>query len=425
MLDDEVKETIYLSDAALYKTYTSGSQYKTNLLGLDPGCDRKYKTFPVTGKIDPKEFRLSDIQQGYLANCSFISVLRTIMRRHPQVFLNMIKDFDEKHIVIKLYTENEGRPIPITYKIDKTIVMPAYNCCGSLLNTIRFFAFSPSKNEKPWVKLIEKALVLHLMRISYPLNLENIQHHGHHFTYEEGKGVIPSYEDVISVLKDTYFTLLGCQMAHESFYEMSQPRNIIKKNFINGELTTVKFFPNQLGLEENHSYELVDFAKSKNKKFVILSNPWGFNQKESKYNTKNIDILSLKLLSNYSPEQIKSDKGIIILPIKDFYKTVQGCHMTIKLTNSFSQDEKMKFLAQQTPTPPSAHKTVPQFYKKSFYSQFFKSAAMVGVGSYCLVNYGAGTAITSAGLFYFPEIFKKLRSSCESHLRGSIPAFST
>ncbi len=396
--------TFYLSDDALYKTYISGSRYKTSLLGLDPGCDKKFKIYPVAGKIYPEKFKLSDVRQGNLGNCAFVSALRAIMRRYPQAILNMIKDSDEKHIEVRFYSKDKERRLTsITYKIDKTIVIPAYH---SLYNMLYFFSFSqPEDNEKLWVKLIEKALVLHFMKIGYPTNLENIQHYGHGFPEEEGEGVIPSYEDVITVIgrDDIYFALLGCQVLDEGFYQTDKPRNIIKQNFNQGELVNVNFFPNEFGLEENHVYELVDFAKRKNEKFVILSNPWGFNQQESKYNYK--DMQSFNVSNNCSLERIKDDKGIFILSVKNFYKIVRSCKMTYKIIDSFGHEEKPRIFIDKTELPKPNNKPAPQFFRKSSCVQFFKPAAMIAVGA----------AITGVGLLYLPEITQELVSRYRNH----------
>lgn len=331
MLDEARELTqdneVYLADNCLYKTYITQDTYKTHLLGLDQGCDKQFRIVPVTNTVFASPC-LSDVTQGDMGTCTFLAALRAIVRRYPNFVSNMIKEVDEKRVAVNFF-RTEGRIQPISCIVDKTIVEPIKP--WSLLNNIyTIFSSTHNQHEKPWVKLIEKALVLECMQSGYHPNLMNMQMHGRDFSLSSsGKMLTPSYEDVVYVIgnDDIYSRLLGCKRKSEHFY-LDKSKAFIKNELLAGELISVEFFDNKFGVEDHHTYDVVDFAVLGSEEYVILSNPWGFNSKKSAFNYKNLDLSFCQLLVNSSLEAILNDKGIIILRKDDFEKGIKGCHFT-------------------------------------------------------------------------------------------------
>lgn len=318
---------IELYDDALRKTYSSG-QYKTNLLGLENGCDKKYKILPIVGVIFKSSgINLSEIKQESSRNCFLISCLRSIYRKYPEVLSSMITEVDNNYVEVRLFgTDGEK----IVYKIEKTIVVQE---SSSLFRSLSMFFFH--QQEASWIKLIEKAFVLHVMRTSYHVNLRNIYNNGR--SWLDNKSVVPSYEDVLHVAGndwDILFpTFLGCKVSRY-FYNHNKPGQNIKDMFASGELVNVDFLENDYGFEEKHAYELVNFGKNEYEdEYVVLSNPWGVNLKKSLFDYKKFNILTLKPLIECSWKEVTNDKGCIIVPMNIFLKIVKSCDVTNGASN--------------------------------------------------------------------------------------------
>lgn len=312
-------------DDNLTKTYSShlSSNYKTNILGLDPECDQKFKAVPINETIILADILdIRDIQQKDLNNCAFLSTLRAIARTYPEFLSSMIKEIDNDHVSVRLFDKDGNM---IFYTIEKTIITPKVDDITSFFQSA-FSFFNPYKHngEKAWVKLIEKALVLHIMRTSYPGSLMNIQNYGRKpfdLSIEE-KGIIPSYEDILIIIGNSdlvFMSLIGCKATtHFSHYNKPNEMNV-KNEYMKGELITVTFLKNDFGFEQEHTYELVDFASDEKDNYVILSNPWGFNNKTSQFNYHQLNIDKLELMQ---------DKGCIIIPENKFYQIIDECHVT-------------------------------------------------------------------------------------------------
>jgi hypothetical protein len=325
--------TIRLNDEALKKTYSyippEGMAFKTNLLGLDEGCDKKYKIVPIEiSNLTVQSIKLSDIQQGLLGNCVYLSALRSIVRRYPQVISEFLTEVDSKHMAVHIFAE-EAATERTTFIVEKTIVVPDTYFYSLVKTMHNFFSSASTSYENNWVRLIEKVLVLNFMsKNKYPIRLMNIQIHGHNFPQINHQGVVPSYEDVLPGLNG-FSELLGCKTERKFFFNPDDSRNIIKEKFIDGELITISFlYDNEHGLETQHQYDLINFAYDGNKEYVLLSNPWGNNYKKSIFDYKKIDILSLEMLIPCSNKEIVQDKGLIILP-RDVFDTIAlKCNIT-------------------------------------------------------------------------------------------------
>lgn len=343
-MSSEKSDIILLSDETLRQTYTynHGVIYKTNLLGLEPECEKQFKTVFVNGSIFAQgRPNITDIQQGKLGNCAFLSALRGIFRRYPQAIPLIIREIDNRYVEIKLFSD-VGQPI--VYKLEKTIVAENTSLVSSIYN---FFA--SSNYEKPWVKLIEKALALHAMRSPYNHDLMRLQTQGRlsvkyvqggaSFSY--GKKVIPSYEDVIDSIgnDNPYLPLIGCKskklFGRDNHYKADEG---LKTELINGELISVSFLENKFGLEELHIYELVNFVSIATKEYAVMSNPWGFNDKKSDHDFSKLDLSSMKTLLADTFD-LQKDKDLIFVPIPEFFSIINKCNVTIGASKSWQQKQ--------------------------------------------------------------------------------------
>lgn len=338
-------DTTFIPDDALKQTYVShhAARYKTNLLGIEENSHKKFKLIPVLGSIysdkPNRQPLVADVQQGDLGNCAFLAMLRSIVRRYPHFISTIIRDLDEQYIEVKLFSSQEGEVKLIQYKLEKTIIAPVPSATTQFFGTmLSFFAHKlADKNEKNWVKLIEKAFVLHSMNNGYHLNLMNLQNH-------ELNGKYPSYEDVVSVYgqRDVCKALLGCTVETMFLFGRcdNESKEKLKAELVSGELITVSFQQNRLGIETKHMYELVNIGQNKQGEFVILSNPWGFNQPLKFRGIAIPNTSSLEMLIEYPPNEMTDDQSIIIIPMQIFKATAEKCVMTTGVKSQNLIEEK-------------------------------------------------------------------------------------
>lgn len=304
---------ILIQDEALKKTYTIPSEnYKVDLLGLEPGADKKFEIIPTTGSLfSTKGPQVSDILQTNLPNCSFLAALRSIVRKFPHHILNMIQDFDERHVAIKLYTEYLGQPT--YYLFEKTHVELL-----TPFDLIQSFFTSPKKPyQMSWVKLLEKAVVLQAAQSKPGDDLFWTL-----YWYQREKNKTLSYADVLSAMgEDKAFTiLLGCKSTYATDYS-SQIQYLLKdipKWLRNEECILVQFSSEKYGVKTCHQYEMINFGSNANGEFVVLSNPWQFNSKLDFVWHTPPDLSSSTMVLEYDPEQVKTDKSIIVLSLEKF-----------------------------------------------------------------------------------------------------------
>lgn len=315
--DEDLTE---IKDMSLKDTFNCSfgiaNKFKTNLLGLEPGSSQKFRLVPVKPNLDVIP-SVSEIEQGDERNCAFIAALRSIVRRYPNIINKIIREHDEKHVEVKLFRKEKDSFKKVNYKIEKTIFA---NIPSTFNNFCSLFSSPVKTIEKDWVKLIEKALVINFMNGSYHFNLANFQEY-------ENKGKPLSYDHAVIVLGrlGIYTSLLGCETIKESFHSDKRSElDNLKEKFIQGELITLYFSSNKYGLEDHHAYELVNYAKISTEEFVILSNPWGENNLNVSKNINKVDIASLKMLNEYSTENLSADKSLMIIPIKIFNQIVSG-----------------------------------------------------------------------------------------------------
>lgn len=343
---------IIFNDEELKKTYVAcnNEEYRTNLLGFEKDSIKKlqlvpikkaldlnkkdsikkFQLVPIKRALDLNKIEISDIEQGDLGNCVFLSLLRAIVRRDHHFIKKIITNVDETHVKIRLFSperkDGVNRFKQVNYRIQKTIFEPVYPTVFSQI----FYNFCKMIDpcESFWVKLIEKALVIHYMNREYPYSLMCAQINGE----------IPTYETVVKELsqKFVYSALLGCKVKAGSFKRVGTSTKIIEDAFISGELITVSFIENEIGIQHSHAYELINYGENHKGKFVILSNPWGFNEKINIVDYIQPALSTLKMAINY-PEIGNEDRSIVILPIKEFNEIVDCYRITSKATIALSK----------------------------------------------------------------------------------------
>lgn len=319
---------IYIPDDILERTsitcsndYTGIKEYKLNLLG-NYSSEKRFKLVPVKNlNFHPDKIQVSDIKQGHMGNCAFIATLRTIARRYPKFVSDMLTEIDDQHTAVRLFLKENGKFNRVFYKIKKTIVTPAAD-----MSTF----FLPVPTEENWIKLIEKALVFYLLQNQDGLNFEK------YLPIEK----TASYEDLITAMGQELIhkALLGSQtIRYQASFLFSSDQ--VKKYFIDSEICHINFKSNNIGMFERHAYELVNFAKHNQDEFVILSNPWGNNGKDQKFDCKKIDMSSFELSIKYQNE-MKADNSIVVMPLDQCQKYADLATMTKGIKQSIARVEK-------------------------------------------------------------------------------------
>lgn len=99
---------------------------------------------PLKGNLFPNGFPdVSEVKQGPIGNCFFISSLEAVTRKNPKEIHNMIKEDKDGNVVVRLFqvdgTGSNKTFIPKFITLDKRVI-PKYRSNGA-----------------PWVQMIEKA----------------------------------------------------------------------------------------------------------------------------------------------------------------------------------------------------------------------------------------------------------------------------
>ncbi len=157
----EAKETEFTYDKVLNKPITKKKTVVKNVNGVEVKTDvtttynhKKTVMEPLVSPLFVREPSVSDIKQGDIGDCYFISAINAIAEKDPQFFKDCMKDNGDT-VTVRFY-DRDNKPLFITVKksIPKTVY---YNDNGEEYEGRRHGA--GCYYAANWVALLEKAFV--------------------------------------------------------------------------------------------------------------------------------------------------------------------------------------------------------------------------------------------------------------------------